>query len=30
MTTSATNELEKTSLGEGSNGVVGKETTKKE
>ena len=28
MTTSATNELEKVSLGEGLNGVVGKPTTK--
>ena len=29
MTTSATKELEKVSLGEGSNGVVGKPTTKR-
>ena len=29
MPTSATKELEKASLGEGSNGVVGKPTTKK-
>ena len=28
MTNSATNELEETPLGEGSNGVVGKPTTK--
>ena len=30
MSTSATKELEKASLGEGSNGVVGKPTTKKD
>ena len=30
MPTSATKELEKASLGEGSNGVVGKTTTKKD